>query len=599
MKNKTMRWILICSGAACLGIFLVFVAGGFDLFVQATANLNDGTDAVIVSERSDPYYRLAEQIARSDSLPLVHSLDEAVKSNPRFMILVASPKNLDEARLLSIGEMFKRLDDYPALGIITGSTIAHAEQLWLRRHTVGAGGYYLGGDTEKGLLIDAPVLLDISADAGEESELNKDNLTGILQQAAYFYWARHVTETKWFWNSESEDYGEEDNLYAEDLSNLPAVVIYTPSCGSFQPWVEDSIALGFVDKGAAAYAGHVHSPISNAFLMRNGVSVPGIYTWEEFPLGIMVQIQNKMSARAIHHTPLFFMLGDPRIYLFMDRPYQVISDVAAENGRREITGISDSQGVLAVKIEDGAGYKFLRINGVAAASEGDIFYNNHLQELSLGADKYILFFHNGGEFEISLYQTPPFGWVLFDALRDALDYSWVVIGVIYSPIALVFLAVLAALLLIKTICQKIAIKDYRFIFLMGFGFAVLRLVYLLLRVDAYSVSATVADYTLFKLNLGLTGMFASTSAGLILLRDSRKVIVKVMGLLVAVFPQFLLTAFYFVNITLTNMILITNNPVPYQLWNYSAFWLPLIVLVLESAFILILTRLSQSWEAAG
>ena len=51
-------------------------------------------------------------------------------------------------------------------------------------------------------------------------------------------------------------------------------------------------------------------------------------------------------------------------------------------------------GVLPVKIENGARYEYLKIVGVASAADDDLFYNNNLQTLNLGADKYILFFHS-------------------------------------------------------------------------------------------------------------------------------------------------------------------------------------------------------------
>ena len=296
------------------------------LKINTEVNREIKVEAIVISDPADPYYSLAQEIARSENIEIAPNFTQALKSHPKFMIMVAAPQNLTEERLLNIGRIFKSMDHYPALGIITGSTLPQAEQLWLRGAGAQDGQSYLGTDVDQGHLIDSPTIYDLSADPATEMALTKENLINTLQQADYYYWPRHVSDDKWFWNTESQDFGENDKLYAADLPELKPAVIHAPACGSFQPWLSDSIALGFVDHGAAAYLGHVHSPISGGIFMRRGLDTPGITSWEEFPVGIMAQIQNRMSTKAAFDTPQYFMLGDPRIYLTEGQPYQINSD---------------------------------------------------------------------------------------------------------------------------------------------------------------------------------------------------------------------------------------------------------------------------------
>jgi hypothetical protein len=180
------------------------------------------------------------------------------------------------------------------------------------------------------------------------------------------------------------------------------------------------------------------------------------------------------------------MLGDPRIYLMKEPPYQVISDAVTENGKRVIVGGSDFSGVLAVKIEDGARYDFLAVKDVTAASEHDLFFNSKLQTMNLGADKYVLLLHSGGPFEFEMSQNALFGWVIGDAFTDMLDYSWVVLRldekIIFSRyLYLIPAALLAVMLAYRVFRQKRSLMDYRGAFLCGLSIASIRMVYGLLR----------------------------------------------------------------------------------------------------------------------
>ena len=123
------------------------------------------TDTVVIAQSSDAYYPLAEKIAENEGLEIVGSITEAMMAQPRYIILVAEPANLTQARLVNISRVFKRLDAYPALGIISGDSLESAEALWQRKDEVEYGLSTLGTDVEKGQLVTQPTLFDISPGA--------------------------------------------------------------------------------------------------------------------------------------------------------------------------------------------------------------------------------------------------------------------------------------------------------------------------------------------------------------------------------------------------------------------------------------------------
>jgi hypothetical protein len=543
------------------------------------------TETLIVAEKSDPYYSLAQEIAAEEGLEMVETFDEVLQNPARFVLLVAAPERLSPDRLAQIGELFQDQNYYPGLGIISGSTMEKARQLWARRDQAKAGNNYLGGDVDILQQVYAPTIFDISEGAYQEIALNKDNLIHALEQADYFYWSRHTGPRDWSWNEEYGDWTEDDQLRAADIPALKPAVIYSLTCSPFRPWVEDSIALGFVDHGAAAYLGFVNTPHTVTF-SRDGLSVPGLTTWSEFPLGLAAQIHNKVAAETVFTSPQLFMLGDPRVYLAKDQPYRITSDRVTRNGRRILTGASDESSILAVKIDGGAAYRFVSLRGVTSASDEDVFYNNKLQTLDLGEDKYLLFAHPGGDFELRLSRHNPPGWAVADAVVDAFDFSWVVLWLsTYADgnpqLLLVSLPVFLGILLFKTLKQKQRLRAYTRVFLFALAFALARLGYFLLRVDEYTISANLAVYTPGQIALGGLGVFAGVAGGLMLMRDSSRRVVKLLGLALAVSRQLWMAGFYLAFITLLNALTpITKNTQPWLL-SYDNFWLALVVLVFE------------------
>ncbi len=541
-------------------------------------------ETVVVAEPSDPYYSLAQEIALEEGIDIVDDLAEGLKLSPKYVILVASPQSLTRTRLFDVGHILVNTDSYPAVGIISGSTLEKAEQLWQRRHLARSGNdYYVSdADTDQtNQLLRAPTIFNISEGSDESIELNKSNLIETLQKADYVVYNRHLSGDSWSWNAESDNWGEDDRLIAEDVPPLKPVVVNGVGCGSLRPWLKESIALSFVDHGAASYLGHIDTGIAEASVGQ-GLFMPGVLSWQDFPLGLVAQVQSQMEMKVGFLIPNYLMLGDPRIYQSKDQPYRIISDTIDRNGKRTITGESTHSGVLPVKIEDGARYHYLALKGITAAGEDDLFHNNRLHTLDLGGDKYILFFHTVGSFRIDLSPQPPFGWTWTDALADAFDNSWVVLWintwVVNSPIALGLVVIFIAILLFKVLKQRKSLRDYRSVFLVGIGLTLLRLIYLLMRWDAVSTTSSTIHYSPLQVALGCLGVFASVSGGLILMKDTRRMPVRVLGLLFAVLPQFFLTGLYLVTTILLNS--------PSRLLNYNIFWLAFTVLVLEALFVL-------------
>jgi len=576
------------------------------LFFFSLMNRNDSApktireiseETVVVSAHSDPYFSLAQRIAQEENLRTFENFTDVLPLLPKFIILVAAPNNLTAEKLSSIANTFKNQAYYPALGIISGSTLDTAEQLWKRRNSARPGNNFVGGDVDIYRSVYTPTLFNISDGTKTKIDLNENSLIETLKQADYIYWTRHTGAHSWFWNKDSENWGKNDELSPEEIPQLKPVVIYSPACNVFRPWRKgkDSMALAFIDKGAAAFLGLVNSPHSDTF-SKYGLLVPGLTSWKEFPLGLITQVQNKTTTGLIYNSPQFFMLGDPRIHLSKNQPYQILSDQIDETGKRVIAGHSDRHAILSVKIDNAADYNFLSIKGLTSLSEDDLFYNNKVQTLDLGADKYLLFLHHGGDFQIELSYTPPFGRVVTGAFIDALDYSWVAFWIgpyTYQANSYIYIAsipILIGILLFKIFKQNKTFKDYQKIFSVAFLLAFFRLAYYLLRLNEYTASTNILDPGIMETTIGFAGVFSGVAGGLILIRDSKKILVKSLGLLFAVAHQLWMVGFVLGLLTLFNKVPRIAHITVADIWSYNILWLVLIPLLAEVVIILSASR---------
>ncbi len=553
-------------------------------------HVNAKDSLVVLANQNDPYFPLAEEIAETETCPLIESLDVMDDLNPQFIIHVASPENLDKQNLLNFSQYFKDRNWYPALGIITGSSIENARNLWLRKDSVRAENIYAATDNDKQSQIKGAWLFNLGTKPCKKETLDKTSLINTLNNADYFYWARHVAWSGWFWNSENKS--KDTFLGPNDLPDLGPVVIHTPSCNSVLPARKGNIGLGFVDKGAAAYIGHLFTPAPNGSVFIGGFKNPaGIYTWKEFPLGIMTQIQNKNTMQFASNRPYLFMLGDPRIGLHLEKSYSIKTDTIREN-IRTIEGSSDISGVLPVKIEEGSQYHYLKIKGLSTISDNDFFCNTRLQSLNLGQDKYILFIHHGGEFEIELMEhVPPFREVT-DMIQDALEYAWIVLGVKQGSFSLILFSILLWIIVIRGI-QKKNMSQYTSHFIFGAIAASLYTLYILFNQDKQDVSSYITSYNSLQLCFGFLGTFATLTGGQILIWDSKKWISKTFGWILCVLPQLLITGFYMLIITMFNFGIQKQIPDGVPLWNYHPVIMLLIVLFLEIIICIIYYQINK------
>jgi uncharacterized integral membrane protein len=535
-------------------------------------------DNVVISDSKDPYYPLAQEIAKSENATLIDSVEQLYGYYPKYLIWIASPGFLSEKKLLELGEFFKQTQRFPAAGIITGLTMESAADLWKRGKLAREGKNYIASDIDINGGIESGVIIDVSTQPFIEKKLNKENLINALENADYFYWARHVSGKRWFWHKDtgSEEY---DSLYAQDIPDLKPVIIHTPSCSSFLPWQENSIAMGFIEKGASAYLGDLFTPAGTSGIFIGQLDyLPGKYTWKDFPIGIMAQIQNMSMSRVSANIPVFFMMGNPKISLQSQKPYEIISDKEYAN-KRIIKGKWENEGILPLKIDGGASYSFISIKDLSSVSENDLFYNSKIQSVNIQSDKYLLFMPDGAEFEIELSRKSPFLWNFYDSIKDSFEYSWITIGVVQGYISLVFLGIFLLIFLIYKIKKKIPLKTYLPAIIAGFILATLQLIFIILQSDKVTASSYIKVYPAFKLILSFIGTFSTVSGGLILMLSARKKVLKVLGMIVCVLPQLMLTLFYCLIYTVTNL-QFTKLGFP-PIWNYTIVYQYLIVLSIE------------------
>jgi hypothetical protein len=241
-------------------------------------------DAVMLAEPSDPYYALAEEIAQGEALPILHSLDEVLAENPAFLLWVVSPQRLSDQVLIAFGQAMHHRQQAISTGIISGSTLDKARDLWQRASQVQGQRAFAVNNANPTAGIYEGRIIAFDGNARSIQPLTRAGLRHVLQNADYVTFTGHGGEKWW-------QLGEGSDFRASDILSLPPLVIGTASCNTFRIWRAGSIALSFTDKGAAAYAGFVYSP-NEGYLIGAYEDLPFRYTWPDFPIGHVVQVQN-------------------------------------------------------------------------------------------------------------------------------------------------------------------------------------------------------------------------------------------------------------------------------------------------------------------
>ncbi|MDY0020246.1 MAG: hypothetical protein RBT47_09610 [Anaerolineae bacterium] len=578
------KW-MIGFDLLCLGLVLLLIGGG----TPPQPRVSESADGlplrslVVLAEPEDPYAVLADEIAQAEDAPRLNALEELEAVDAAYVVYVASPAWLTESKLLALSTLSVTTGRYPAVGIISGSTLEQARALWLRGAEVHAGKGFLGsGIDEPGKLAES-TLWEMSAEPVAAQPLTKPGLLDALATADYFYWARHASPAHWYWY-EGEEPVIDEELSGTDLPVLGPVVIHTPSCRSFLPWREDSIALAFTDHGAAAYLGHLYSPCCLGYFIGSLHTLPGYNTWPGVPMGVLAQIQNRASERPFATQPYFFMLGDPRIALQASAPYTITSDTL-EGNCRVIRGTWESAapepGVLPLRIEGGAAYPFIRVTGVGAVADSDLFYNRAIQPLAVQGDKVVLILHANGPFEVVLRGSVPFLWRQVDTLRDAFEYTWCTVAPVADWLGVVPLLLLPGLAVVKRLRKK-PLRPYLPALGIGVGWAGIQLAFCLLRAGKVSVSPYLLRPTAGELGWAFVETAAFVLLGLVWMMDARKLWGKVLGLGVCVAPTVVLLGFYTGFIALLNLFM--SQKVPMGIWplNYTQVRLLAIVAIVEA-----------------
>jgi len=527
--------------------------------VQAAA----GT--VVLALPGNAYASLAQEIAQVESLPLAHSWQDALAYNPSVILWVAAPTDLSDAAIAAAGLALKRHTSLPSVGILSGQTLSEARQLWQRgqqlRAQPGAGAavFYAANGEHATDGAPSPQLTDFQADPPRTLPMDLSGLTDALQQASYLTFTGHG----------SDDYlrlDEESKLIAGDVPPLSALVISTGSCQTLRIWSGESIALGFVRQGAAAYVGFVYSPMAG-YLVGQFQDLPFRYTWPEFPIGQVVALQARGSLQAYANFPFYFVLGDPRIALRSAPPYRVASDVVA-GGLRTLTLQDAPRGILPVRVPGGGKYAYTEIPDLASTADGDPFFNARLQAARLGEDRYIIVNHSGGDLTLRLRERAPWHWWLTHALLAAFDNM-----TLFTPLngggsimlvagALALLATLLRGWRLRRKTGRSARPVIAAALAAGCAAALLLGLYQALRLPHAAITTKPLSFNA----LWLAGVFLLTASGTGLYQLGRSRLAKLLGLLVAVTPALLPALFTFAVMGAYNLLI--RQQVPASVYNY-------------------------------
>lgn len=545
-------------------LILGIVFAGVSAWGQANPPqaLGANCELVVLANSADPYYSLALEIAAAEGAPIVNDISEALACQPVYLLWVASPGWLTEAALVEYGLAMQEQPGAISTGILTASTLEGARQLWQRGSNVGGGHFIAANAANPSAHIDEGRILDISTGGSETTRaLTKNDFLAALQSADYLTFTGHGGKN-FLGLSKSE------KITPADIPGLGEVLIATGSCQTFRPWEAESIALRFIDQGAAAYAGFVFSP-NEGYLIGEFDGLPFRYTWPEFPIGHVIQAQNQGTLQGFASFPFLFLLGNPRLALQSQPPYEVLADEQTE-GRRILKLRNVPAGVTPIRIEGGAGYGFIHIPGVSSAAEGDPFYNSRLQMVDIHGDKYLLVISPGGELTLELSRIPPWYWYPQDVLLDSLDS--VLIFNLQSggeQIALLLTLPLLGWVAWMLFKRRLQGKKARLAILIGMGTTVLHGLYIYIRLD----QVTMISKTLVFNPLGLLSTFLLVTIGALIYFHSTGWVGKVIAIGVVSFSFWSPLVFGLAILGLAN-ILALNSAIGVGLYNYSLALLP-------------------------
>jgi hypothetical protein len=451
---------------------------------------------VVVCDPADSLRPVAEEIAGEESIAVADSWSEV---HGEYLVWVVEPGRLSDRVLVSFARAWRDRFPETAVGLIVGRTPEQARALWRRARDVRA----------------MP-----SAAFDARNPISKERFVEVLSAGGYVTFAGHGGETYL-------RLGSDGILKSNELPPVPNLVIGTESCNVFRPWARDSIALALVENGAAAFAGFAYSPESG-FLIGGYDGLPFRYTSPEFPIGRVVQLQNRGAMRAFAALPIYFLLGDPRMALTAQPPYRITAD-ESRDGSRQITLAGAPPGLLPVRIRGASGYDVIEACGTSAA-RGHGFYNSRLQALDAGSDKFVLVDCTGGPLILRLHRAMPWWWPAKTLFLEALDNALVFFGS-GSP-ACVLALVLGLLVLLAVACRGATRRAIVGGAVAGAVLAALHLVWVLARLGHITVISK--STSLNPLAMVATFVLTGSAGVLYMAAGSRRG--RAIALLLATFP---------------------------------------------------------------
>jgi uncharacterized membrane protein YqaE (UPF0057 family) len=494
-----------------------------------------------------------------------------------------SPGFLSDQIMVDFGLALRDRASAVSVGIISGQNLEDARALWLRAPEVQGARIFAANALNPAGNIEAE-LIEFGQEGRKVQPLSRANLLESLEAADYLTFSGHG-------GSSYLRLDENSKLQAGQIPHLPPAVITTSSCNTFRLWAEDSLPLAMVRQGAAAYAGFVFSP-NSGYLIGGYGDAPFRYTWPEFSIGHAVQVQNRGTLQGFAHLPYYWLLGDPRIALQAEAPYH-LTGTRSSNGSLTLSYAGAPAGIIPVRIPGGAKYRFVDIPGVSAAWEHDPFYNDRLQMVNIGADKFILFEHKGGGFSLRLSSHPAWTWVVGDVLADSLDTTYLLFFEHGLDIIMLILGILLWPVAWLIQRKRGSARTLVAALLTGLGFAVIHSLYALARLERLTITAKIVEFK----PLSPLSTFLLVSCGALLFLNAQswrgRVVAILVATLSALLPAVLHLGLFYVANNLAPKVMFST-----ELWNASLGTQPLIVFVFECLLFSLafwaLSRLVQS-----
>jgi len=540
---------------------------------------------VILAGAGEKYNALAQEIADSEHAPLTSSWNDALANSPDVVLWVVSPEDLSDEAIIAAGHALKNQSMLPAVGLISGKTIESARALWLRGRQIrtdweielpdvfiAANGVHPTAGTS-----DPRLTVFSASEPPEGKSMDLGTLKDALQQSEYLTFTGHG----------GDSYLRIDPQTKLETGNLPeqtSPVIESTSCQTMRPWSGDSIALDFAEHGTAVYGGFAYSPLAG-YMIGELRDMPSRYSWPDFTVGDITAFQNHAALQGFADFPFFFLLGDPRISLTNQAPYEAGDYQGSENART-YTFRNAPAGMIPVRIRDGGDFRYVEVTGVADTADGDPFFNSRLQAASRNGEKFVLFNHKGGDFTIELHKYPPIYWWPVRLLTASFDYvalfsplnegNWIMVfcGLISTGIA--FLRRLH----IKR--QNRVLPGFLKPVLAGFGFTLMLGIYQIQRLPVTTINTKTMAFD----PVWLAGVFLLLVSGQYLYAMAQKWPARALALLIGTLPMLLPGLVSLMIIGVTNLLILQRIGSPvYNLHTAAqpliaaAIWLPVLWLV--------------------